>query len=150
LKPLHTGFFRRQMIVWSSAAIPCRSSGCDPPPACVASCLAPRGDSSPTWLVGCHVLALLPGCPRPPPMPATNSDMSVPSSPRNDSSNTCPTRRQESIQGVPSLEKKYRTSRAGDHNACVQIIIFKLSVPNLSDRCRSRGSHLQVFIPPNP
>jgi hypothetical protein len=53
-KTLRTGFFRLRMIMWTSAARSCRSSGCYPPPRCVASRLAPRGDSSPTWLVGCQ------------------------------------------------------------------------------------------------
>jgi hypothetical protein len=53
-KTPRTGVFRRQMIQWASAAMPCRSSGCDPSPACATSRLAPRGESSSTRLVGCH------------------------------------------------------------------------------------------------
>jgi hypothetical protein len=52
-KTLRTGFFRRRVILWTSAARSCRSSGCDTLPACVASRLAPMKDSSLTWLVGC-------------------------------------------------------------------------------------------------
>jgi hypothetical protein len=43
-KTPRTGFFRRWVILRTAAARPCRSSGCDPPPSCVASRLAPRGD----------------------------------------------------------------------------------------------------------
>jgi hypothetical protein len=44
-KTLRTGLLRRRSILWTSAPIPCRASGCDPPLSCVASSLAPRGDS---------------------------------------------------------------------------------------------------------
>jgi hypothetical protein len=50
----------------TSAAKPCRSSGCDSPPSCVASSLAPRGDGKHTWLATTserRALALLPSCP---------------------------------------------------------------------------------------
>jgi hypothetical protein len=40
-KPFVPGFFRRRLILWTSAARLCRSSGCDPPPACVVS-ISPR------------------------------------------------------------------------------------------------------------
>jgi hypothetical protein len=43
-KTPRTGLFRRRAILKTAAARPCRSSGCDPPPSCVASGLAPRGD----------------------------------------------------------------------------------------------------------
>jgi hypothetical protein len=46
-KTLRTGFIRRRMILWISAARPRRSSGCDPPPACVASRFAPIGAMEP-------------------------------------------------------------------------------------------------------
>jgi hypothetical protein len=43
-KASRTGFFRRRSILRIAAARPCRSSGRDPPPFCVASSLAPRVD----------------------------------------------------------------------------------------------------------
>jgi hypothetical protein len=46
-------FFKRLLIMWTSAAIPCHPSGYDPPPAYVVCRLGRRGDSSPTLLVGC-------------------------------------------------------------------------------------------------
>jgi hypothetical protein len=49
-----TGFFRRRMILRNSVGRPCRSSGGDPPPACVATRVAPKGSSSPKGLVGFH------------------------------------------------------------------------------------------------
>jgi hypothetical protein len=107
------------MILWTSSDIPCRSSGCDPTPACVASGLAPMGNSSPTWFVGCHrapcpsVASLLSATPPPAPTPAADSNPSVPSSPQNDPSNIVRARRHESKRVVSSLKNKYRTSRAG-------------------------------------
>jgi hypothetical protein len=46
-------FFRRRMIMRTSTARPCRSSGGDPPPSGVASSLAPRADSKLTKLDDC-------------------------------------------------------------------------------------------------
>ena len=43
-KTPRTGFFRRRMILPTSAARPCRSSGCDSPPSCVSSGLSPKGN----------------------------------------------------------------------------------------------------------
>jgi hypothetical protein len=51
-KNLRTGLFRRQMIMWRSAARLCRSSGCDPSPACVASRLVPHGWSAVSERIG--------------------------------------------------------------------------------------------------
>jgi hypothetical protein len=46
-KKPRTGLFRRRVILRTAAARPCRSSGCNPPPSCVASCLArsPLGET---------------------------------------------------------------------------------------------------------
>jgi hypothetical protein len=53
-KTLRTGFLRRRSIMWTFAAIPCRSSGCGPPPGCVAFSLTPKGGSRFTKLVDYH------------------------------------------------------------------------------------------------
>jgi hypothetical protein len=60
-KTLRTGFFLRRVILRTTAAKPCRSSGCDPPPSCVVSSLAPRGD-----LKLSYCWRLLPSSLRPP------------------------------------------------------------------------------------
>jgi hypothetical protein len=74
-KTLRTGLFGRRSIPWSSAARPCRSSGCDPPSLCVASSLAPRETrNSQGWTTDSERLALavLPGYPPPSPTPASH------------------------------------------------------------------------------
>jgi hypothetical protein len=43
-KTSRTGLFRRRATLGTAAARPCRSSGCDHPPSCAVTCLAPRGD----------------------------------------------------------------------------------------------------------
>jgi hypothetical protein len=69
-KTLHPGVYWRRSIMWTSAAKPCRSSGCDPPPACVSSRPAPMGGTS-VVPHGSSVasellpLAMLPGYPPP-------------------------------------------------------------------------------------
>jgi hypothetical protein len=99
---LRTGFSRRRMIMWISAARPCSSFGYDPPPACVVSRLVTTWrDSSPTWLVGCQRAP----CPRfAPELPAdTSSARRQLRSARthvvaNNPQDTGPVRRHESIQ----------------------------------------------------
>jgi hypothetical protein len=124
-KTLRTKFFRRRSIMWTFVARPCRSSGCDNPPACVASRLTPKGDSTLTWLVDFHerhALRLLPGCPPPTPMPAAKSAARTLLAAKIYAANICLARGQECIWGVTSLEKKSRTSRAGDLGAGVHIV----------------------------
>jgi hypothetical protein len=58
-KPPRTGFFRRGSIPWTSAARPCRSSGHDPPPSCVAPNLTPWETRIPQgWTTASDRLAL--------------------------------------------------------------------------------------------
>jgi hypothetical protein len=47
-EPPRTRFSRRRVILRTAAARSCRSSGCDPPPSCVASGLAPMGALKPS------------------------------------------------------------------------------------------------------
>jgi hypothetical protein len=141
------------MILRTSDASPCRSSGCDPPPACVVSRLASMGAAIPAWLVGCQrapchgaasrLSAISSNAP-------TTSDPSVPSSPQNDPSDTYPACRHESFQEVSRLEKKYRTSRAGDLDDGVQIIYFKALRTKASRHVLIRGSQPPDFTPPSP
>jgi hypothetical protein len=44
--------------MWTSSARQCRSSGCNPPPSCVVSSFAPKGDSKLTWMGDCYQRAL--------------------------------------------------------------------------------------------
>jgi hypothetical protein len=65
-KTLRTGFFRRRSIMLTSAARPCRSSCCHPPPSCVAPSFTPMETRiSHGWSIASEglALALLPGCP---------------------------------------------------------------------------------------
>jgi hypothetical protein len=55
-----TKFFRRRMILRTSVAKPCHSSGCDQPPSCVVITHAPMGDIN---LKGSRLLAsAIPWC----------------------------------------------------------------------------------------
>jgi hypothetical protein len=53
-KITRTGLFQQRMILRTAAARPCRSSGCDCPPSCVAFCLPPMGGINSR---GCRLLA---------------------------------------------------------------------------------------------
>jgi hypothetical protein len=126
-KTLRNGIFWRRSILRTSAARPCRSSVCNPPPAYVASRLASGETRDSHGLSSAserRALALLPGRPPPAPTPAANSDPPIPSSPPK-SSDACPINGHKSILGVSSHEKKYRTSRAGDLGEGVQVIFSK-------------------------
>jgi hypothetical protein len=138
--------------MWTSAAIPCRPSGYDPPPACVVFRLALKGDSSPTLLVGCE---------RAPCLSAT-SQLSAASSVAcrqlrfvrtlvavKQFSNTCPARRQDNIKGVSSFEKKHQTCRAGDLDVGVHIIFKKALRIEASRKLRIRVSQPPDFTPPS-
>jgi hypothetical protein len=58
-KTLRTGFFRRRSILRTSAATPCRSCGCYPPPSCLASSLTPMETRIPQgWTTARERLAL--------------------------------------------------------------------------------------------
>jgi hypothetical protein len=64
-KILRTAFFGRRSILWTSAAISCHSSGCDPPHVRLAPSLTPRETRiSHGWTTAseCLALALIPGC----------------------------------------------------------------------------------------
>jgi hypothetical protein len=125
-KTPRTGFFRRRMILMTSAARPCRSSGCDPPPSCVASSLAPGGiklKGLSTASEG-RALALLPSCPPPAPTPSSPADPSVPFFAKNISQTPPPPHRWESIREYLVAEKTYRIGRAGDPYAGVRILCF--------------------------
>jgi hypothetical protein len=72
---LRTGLFRRRPIMSSTAARPCRSSGCDLPPACFWSCLTPGGCSMSTRLVDVQLAAFLDAASR---LSAVNSNIRLP------------------------------------------------------------------------
>jgi hypothetical protein len=139
-------------MVWTSAARPCRSSGCDPPPACVVSRLAPKASSSLTWLVDCQRA----------PCPSAASEQSVAisnarrqlrsartSSPPNDPRDTCLARRPESMHGASSLEKESRISREGDHDVGVLRIFLKAFRNESFRQLLIRGSQPPNFTPPS-
>jgi hypothetical protein len=74
-KTPRTGFLRRRLILRTAIARPCRSSGCDPHPSCVASGLAPRGGlklTSPATASERRALVMLPSCPPPSPTPSSH------------------------------------------------------------------------------
>jgi hypothetical protein len=94
--------------------------------------LAPTGDSSPSMLVGvseCPAQALFPNCPPSTLTHAANSDPSLSSSPPNDPSDTCPTRRYGSMHGVSSLAEREILTRV--YIQCFQ----KPSQLRLPDNC---------------
>jgi hypothetical protein len=90
-----TGFFRWRMFLWTSTARPCRSSGCDPPPSCVATSLAPKGDIKLKGLSTAserRALALLPNRPLPTQHPRPTADPSVPFFAKTNSPHIVPVR----------------------------------------------------------
>ena len=127
-KTPRTGLFRRRAILGTAAARRCRSSGCDQPPSCAATGLAPRGDlrlsqgwrllasavpSAASQLSAASSNTLVPPLIRP-----------YPSSPKNISQTPPPPHRRESICEYLVAEMTYRTGRAGDPCAGVRIFCF--------------------------
>jgi hypothetical protein len=126
--PPRTGFLQRRVILRTVATIPCRSSGCDPPPSCVASGLKLKahmaGDnerapwpSAASRLSAASSHTLVPPLIRP-----------YPSSPKNIPQTSFPSGR-ESICEYLVAEKTYRTGRAGD--PCVGVRILCFSKPSV-------------------
>jgi hypothetical protein len=151
--PLRIGCFRRRMILWTSASRPCRSSGCDPQPACVVFLASPRGETRVPHGVSavseCPAQAPHPNCPPTTSTPVANSNPSVPSPPPNDPSDIGPARRMKRMHGASSLEKKYRTSRAGYLDASLHIT-FQKSLRSEASRQLVRGPQPPGFTPPSP
>jgi hypothetical protein len=125
------------MIIRTSAARPCRSSGCDPPPSCVASSLAPGGNLELAGLaIACErrALALLPCCPPQLQHPRPTVDPSVPFLTKKDFANAAPT---------PSSEEYLRVFRRGKDISdmpsgrflcrCTDIMLF-LNPPYMAPR----------------
>jgi hypothetical protein len=113
-KTPRTGFFRRRMILRISAARPCRSSGCDPPPSCVASGLVPRGDLKLAGLATAserRALALLPNCPPPAPTPLSHRLSVRTLLHQKNFANDAPALCRESICEYSVTETTYRTGR---------------------------------------
>jgi hypothetical protein len=123
-----TGLFRRRVILRTAAARPCRSSGCDPPPSCVASGLAPKGDFklSQGWrlLASAVPQRCFPSVLRQLQHPRPSADPSVPFFAKNISQTPPPPLRRESICEYLVAEKTYRTGRAGDPYAGVRMLCF--------------------------
>jgi hypothetical protein len=124
-KTPRTGFFRRRMIMRTSAARPCRSSGCDPSPSCVASSLAPRRDLKLTELATAserRALALLPICPPPTPTPSSHRLSLRTLLCQKHFADAALARLSGEYLRVFSHEKNYRTIRAGDPCASLRIL----------------------------
>jgi hypothetical protein len=112
-KTPRTGFSRRRMILRTSVAVPCRFSGYDHPPSCVAFSLAPRGDISSQ---GSRVLAsAIPWCCVPDVRrqlqhPRPSADPSVPFLAKKCFEDAAPPPCRESICEYLVVEKTYRTA----------------------------------------
>jgi hypothetical protein len=124
-----TGFFRRRVILRTAASKPCRSSGCDPPPACVASSLAPKGDLklSQGWrlLASAMPQRYFPAVRRQLQHPRPSADPSVPFFAKKHFANAAPAPSSgEFLRVFSSRGKTYRTGRAGDPCAGVRILCF--------------------------
>jgi hypothetical protein len=139
-KTPRTGIFRRRAILGTAAARPCRSSGCDPPPSYVASCLAPRGDLrlSQGWrlLASAVPYRCFPAIRRQLQHPRPSADPSVPFFAKKYFANAAPAPSSGEYLRVFDSEKTYRTGRAGDPCAGVRISCFSKTLrTGLPDSC---------------
>jgi hypothetical protein len=138
-KTPRTGFFRLRMILRTSAARPCRSSGCDPPPSSVASSLAPKGDLKLAGLAIAserRALALLPNCPPVAPTPSSHRSSVRTHLRQKQFANVAPTPSLEECLRVFGREKDISDWPSGRSLCrCTDIMLFLNPRAWLPDSC---------------